>query len=67
MKNAINKLGAKQVYEQVVAISKTIQIPEKLHIDYVCKVCCDISEIAPDMNSGKNRICCLLKSVLKYG
>ena len=55
MKNAISELGKKRVYERVLAISKAMKIPANLHIDYVCKVCCDIPEIAPDMNSGKKR------------
>ena len=53
MKNAISKLGADKVYAQIMALSKDMKVPEELHIDYVCRVCCNVPEIAPDMNNRK--------------
>ena len=55
MKNAIEALGKEKVYKRIITISSAMKVPASLHIDYVGKVCCDIPEIAPDMNSGKKR------------
>ena len=55
MKNAIEALGREKVYKQIITISRTMNVPASLHIDYVCNVCCGNPEIAPDMNSGKKR------------
>lgn len=55
MINAIKEFGGKKTYSKIIAASKKMTIPSYLHIDYVSKVCCDIPEIAPDMNSGRKR------------
>lgn len=55
MINAISEIGAEKVLEQVKILGKKMRVPVPLHIEYVCKICCDIPEIAPDMNSGKKR------------
>lgn len=55
MKNAIEALGGEKVYKQIMTISRTMNVPASLHIDYVCNVCCGNPEIAPDMNKGKKK------------
>ena len=55
MINAIKEFGSKKTYSKIISVSKEMNIPSNLHIDYVSKICCDIPELAPDMNSGKKR------------
>ena len=55
MITAIEKFGAKGVCARVAAIARQMNIPEGLHIDYVCKACCASPEIAPAMNNGRKR------------
>ena len=55
MINEIKEFGSSKVHSKILAVSKNMNIPSNLHIDYVSKVCCEFSELAPDMNSGKKR------------
>lgn len=55
MLTAINKFGAKEVCRRVAVIAQSLNIPTRLHIDYVCKACCEVPEIAPVMNKGRKQ------------
>ena len=55
MISAIKKIGVQGVRSRVAALAREKKIPETLHIDYVCKACCDTQEIAPEINRGRKR------------
>ena len=71
MITAINKFGTKGVCDRVAAIARQMKVPEYLHIDYVCRACCEAPELAPDMSlRRKNNLLspsqCLEKWVEKF-
>lgn len=53
MITAINNFGPRGVCDRVAAIARQMNVPEYLHIDYVCRACCETPEIAPAMNKGR--------------
>lgn len=53
MVTAIDKFGVKGVCTRVASIARQMNVPARLHIDYVCRACCDAPKIAPDMNKGR--------------
>ena len=55
MISAIKNFGAKGVCDRVAVLANQLNIPEKLHIDYVCRACCDNPQIAPDLNKRNSR------------
>ena len=55
MINAIREFGIEGVFSRVANVARQMNVPASLHIDYVCRVCCEVPEIAPDMNKGRKR------------
>ncbi|AVM44030.1 SinI family restriction endonuclease [Victivallales bacterium CCUG 44730] len=55
MISAIEALGTDEVCKRVAALACQLKIAKDLHIDYVCRACCDTPQIAPDLNKGKTR------------
>ena len=55
MQNAIEKLGATRIKQMVAHLAEQLNIPSELHIDYVCSVCCDNLDLAPNINGRKKK------------
>jgi len=53
MQQSIEHKGTKWVQKYVSDYAKTIGVPNKLHIDYVCSVCCTYPELAPNERGTK--------------
>ncbi len=71
MENAIKELGVAQVKHLVVLYAEQMNLPAELHIDYVCNVCCENPDLAPNMNGNKKNSFlspeeCIKQWVLKF-
>lgn len=55
MKSAIQEkeLSPEQIESLVVQYANDLEIPENLHIEYVCRACCKNPELAPDIKKRK--------------
>ena len=55
MKSAIQdkELSPEQIEALVTQYANELEIPENLHIEYVCRACCKNSELAPDIKKRK--------------
>ena len=53
MNNAISRLGRDEVQNKVNEYARELNIPDSLHIEYVCNVCCCYPELAPNINGNK--------------
>ena len=55
MNGAISEFGRDEVIARVNAYAGRLKIPARLHIEHVCKVCCDNPDLAPSINGTKKR------------
>jgi hypothetical protein len=53
MINAIKPLRTETVTKLVKEYATQLEVPAELHIDLVCKACCENPELAPDMNARR--------------